>query len=313
VVDGDELQHGLSLARAGLRAPSAAKLRVRAKLGAEHVPASEAGASMPRAGARDVQLLAGARRWLTRRPHLTTVGVLMGLSFGAGYWFGRSPEAPRAQHAAVVDASPVRDAHAGADAVTGRYPPEALAAQAKPSSNVSRDVVYPGASTSAASRVPAVASVLAEPASPAAASPAARVEPVASASARPAEGRPRTASRSSTMPAAVDDRLAAELALLARTERAIRSGEAPLALALLGELDRKFPVPALREEREAARVLARCVSAGVVTDAEARVSAERFIAAHPTSVYADRIRESCGRVALVKGAEHTEEDRAAGH
>jgi hypothetical protein len=101
--------------------------------------------------------------------------------------------------------------------------------------------------------------------------------------------------------------------LLARTERAIRSGEAPLALALLGELDQKFPVPALREEREAARVLAGCVLPGAVADDRARAPAERFIGAHPASVYADRVRESCGLAAVVKRVEHIEEGGAAGH
>jgi len=315
VVDRDELQRDLSLARAGLRAPSAAKLRVRAKLGADHAPASEAGSSAGSPSARDGQALARAQRWLTRRPHLTTVGVLMLSSFGAGYWLGRSPEASRSGDTAAVHAPLVSAAPAGADAAVGRHPAEPLAAPGRPPSSVSRDVMDPAASTSAVSSMPAASSALEAPASPAASPAAAGEEPAASAgaSARPGERRPRAARRSSTSLGTADDRLAAELALLARTERAIRSGEAPLALALLGELDQRFPVPALREEREAARVLAGCVSSGGVAGAESSAPAERFIGAHPASVYADRIRESCGLAAVVKRAERIEEGGAAGH
>ena len=293
MVDRDELQHSLSLARAGLRAPSVAKLRVRAKLGADHVPASGAGAGAHPMGAGEGQVLARARRWLTRRPHLTTVAVLMGLSFGAGYWLGRSPETSRTRGEAVLEAPVARAAPAGVDAIAGRYTPETPAAPAKPPSDASIDVVDPAASTTAPSDVPTASG--------------------ASAGARPAQARRRAARRSAALPATGDDRLAAELALLARTERAIRAGEAPLALVLLGELDQKFPVPALREEREAARVLALCVSAGTVADVDARASAERFIAAHSASVYADRIRESCRLGAVVQSVERAEEGGPAGH
>jgi hypothetical protein len=100
--------------------------------------------------------------------------------------------------------------------------------------------------------------------------------------------------------ALADDALAEEVALLERVERAIRAGEPNLALALLAQLDQEIAVAALPEERAAARVLALCVRAGArahgsLEATEAKASAERFLAASPASVYADRIRSSCPR------------------
>ncbi len=81
----------------------------------------------------------------------------------------------------------------------------------------------------------------------------------------------------------------AELELLERAERALRADNVALALALLSELDARFPRSALREERQAIEVLAQCQAGS--TDSAAR--AERFLRAHAQSVYAGRIGEMC--------------------
>lgn len=81
-----------------------------------------------------------------------------------------------------------------------------------------------------------------------------------------------------------------ELSMLRRAERAIRAGEPLLALGLLRELDERFPNGRLKEERTAARTMARCQRA---LDAEARSQAAAFDARYPHSVYGERVRALC--------------------
>jgi hypothetical protein len=97
------------------------------------------------------------------------------------------------------------------------------------------------------------------------------------------------ASRSNATAASTARDWRAELELLERAERAIRADNVALALALLSELDARFPRSALREERQAIEVLAQCQAGS--TDSAAR--AERFLRAHAQSVYAERIGEMC--------------------
>jgi hypothetical protein len=80
-----------------------------------------------------------------------------------------------------------------------------------------------------------------------------------------------------------------ELALLRRADRAVRGDEAALALALIGELDAHHPESKLLEERRAIELLAFCQAGST----DARLRTERFLLAHPHSVYAGRIREAC--------------------
>ena len=80
-----------------------------------------------------------------------------------------------------------------------------------------------------------------------------------------------------------------ELALLRRAERAVRADDSALALALIGELEARYPDSRLLEERRALELMAYCGAGS--TDARSR--AERFLREHPESVYAGRIREAC--------------------
>lgn len=110
--------------------------------------------------------------------------------------------------------------------------------------------------------------------------------------ARPGQQRPRAPvlEAPSSAPAAPATTTAnEELALLRRAERAVRSDNSALALALIAELEARHPRSSLLEERRAVELLAYC-SAGA-TDAVTR--AQRFLREHPQSVHAGRIAEQC--------------------
>jgi hypothetical protein len=84
-----------------------------------------------------------------------------------------------------------------------------------------------------------------------------------------------------------------ELALLQRAERATRADNSALALALIAELEERYPRSELLEERKAIELIALCAAGA--TDGSAR--AEHFIRNHPRSVYAGRIAELCRSIA----------------
>jgi hypothetical protein len=129
--------------------------------------------------------------------------------------------------------------------------------------------------------------------------------PLASeAAARPALGSASRAVDGSTAPAtraarAVSPRKAPpppgdgaageELALLQRAERAVRADNAALGLALIAELEAKYPRSKLLEERRAIELMAQC-GAGATDGA---VRAERFLREQPRSIYAARIEKLC--------------------
>jgi hypothetical protein len=81
-----------------------------------------------------------------------------------------------------------------------------------------------------------------------------------------------------------------ETALLMGAQTAIREGDSARALALLDEHARRFPTGMLAEERDASRVLALCAAGRT---SEARELAGKFLAAHPRSPAASRVRNSC--------------------
>ena len=88
------------------------------------------------------------------------------------------------------------------------------------------------------------------------------------------------------------NRLAEETALLAASNAELRRGDARGALSLLDDYDRRYPSGVLREEVVATRVIARC-QLGI--DKAARHGADAFLAKHPASPLAPRVRTSCDR------------------
>lgn len=100
-------------------------------------------------------------------------------------------------------------------------------------------------------------------------------------------------------PVAAPSTLAAEVAALDAARSAIRRGQTARALAMLDEYDARFARPELGPESDIARIEAH-LAAG--DRAAARSLADRFLAAHPTSPAAARIRrlvpESSGESTL---------------
>ena len=119
---------------------------------------------------------------------------------------------------------------------------------------------------------------------PAPVAASAMVEPSPAGSARPAKRAVRAA------PRVAESSLAEELAMLQRARRALGAGNGLLALGIVSELDERFPKGVLVEERVATRVFSLCALERV---SEARAVGREFLAHHPSSVYAERVRTSC--------------------
>jgi hypothetical protein len=129
------------------------------------------------------------------------------------------------------------------------------------------------------------------PAAPIPSDAVASAPPRASAvqSPRALSSKPSRAASASTSPGTADPQPGDELGLLRRAERAVRGDNSALALALIGELEHRYPRSSLFEERRAIELMAHCAAGA--TDARAR--ARRFLNEHPRSVYAGRIHELC--------------------
>lgn len=113
-----------------------------------------------------------------------------------------------------------------------------------------------------------------------------------------AHGAPRGASRGaaaaeagSTEPGKAGSSLAVEVWMLQRARRALNAQNGELALGIVEELDQRFPRGVLMEERNATRILSLCA---LGRDADARRFTAAFLGEHPGSVYAARVRDSCG-------------------
>jgi hypothetical protein len=125
--------------------------------------------------------------------------------------------------------------------------------------------------------------------------PAARTPEAPLAAAPASVPSERTRPRSSPLPSAPaaeardSASLSDEALELRRVDRALRGNSPLLALGILDDLDRRIPRGALREEREAARLMARCK----LGDGAARAAAARWLERHPRSVYAPRLRTFC--------------------
>jgi len=119
----------------------------------------------------------------------------------------------------------------------------------------------------------------------------------------PAVREPATSSRRVAAPkrrALHTDADGGELGLIQRAERAVRAKNPELALALSDELAERYPRSALREERGAILLMARCQLEASDTVAER----ERFTQRYPRSVYTDRIKSECGSTDVRDGVEH---------
>jgi hypothetical protein len=94
--------------------------------------------------------------------------------------------------------------------------------------------------------------------------------------------------RTPSLPAA--ETLAEEMQVLEDAQAALRRGDSHRALALLAEHAWRFPDGRLAEARDVARILALC-QAGQRDGS--RSLARRFLAEHPQSPFAARVRASC--------------------
>jgi hypothetical protein len=90
--------------------------------------------------------------------------------------------------------------------------------------------------------------------------------------------------------AGVPGRLQDEITLLAEANAALRASDAPRALALLRDYDARFPHGMLREEVEASRIIGHCQ---LTPGRAAAAAAAAFLASHPASPLAPRVRSSC--------------------
>jgi hypothetical protein len=181
--------------------------------------------------------------------------ALLGAGLGIGFWLGRGP---------ALDGSS-RGAVQLAEVAPPAAPPPSLPAPPPPPADAPARAALEPAPASGERSADARRSTLDEPPAPRATRPRAR---------------PR---------AAVPEPLNGELALLQRVERALRKSDPALALALLTELDERFPESRLVEERLAARHMADCR----LDAPDAVERARRFLDEHPASVYRQRIQLAC--------------------
>jgi len=140
-----------------------------------------------------------------------------------------------------------------------------------------------------------------EPATPALALPAAVIPPAALApnaavpamdiAALPAAPSSHAPIRTAAPTPAASAALSADEALLVgEIDTALRGGDAAGAMRLASEHERRFPRGVLAQEREGARVVARCM-----TGATATSGAAAFLAAHPRSPMRARIVAACDK------------------
>jgi hypothetical protein len=208
------------------------------------------------------------------------------LGFAGGLALGRDPEPEGRPPASMsVPSSPppaASGAASSAAAGAAAVPPESPAAAPSEAAGM-----HPAPLASGAARAPV------EPRSTTAPPPikgTARTAGAGTAGAGTAGTATMGAGAGGSGSGATDSSLAAELALLREVHGALRDGDAPRAERWIDEHAARFPDGVLREEREAARVLSLCAKGRT---AEARAEADRFLAANPRSVQADRVRGSC--------------------
>jgi hypothetical protein len=292
--DPEAVDRSLAIARSALTAPPGAKARVRANLTARAAAETDPGtasrtskASTP--GSASIPTL-GSKSAVTSGTvgsKLTTV-ALIGVSFVAGYWLGvfRSTDPVGTGTSSAVAANPTNTTEAA----------KAAAMRPADTAHLAPDTQPPVTASEVAAVRSLSSSALPYRARTSDASTDGRSRVAREASNAPKRARPDPAIGSRASAPAVDP-MSEELALLRRADRAIRAGEAPLALSFINELDHRYPITTLLEERTAARVLAECA----LSELGARRRAELFLSEHRGSVYGDRVRRSC-EVELSTGA-----------
>jgi len=231
----------------------------------------------PDAAARGARRQQGASSWQAVRASSKARGlvalVLLGAVFGAGYWLGQRTPEPLQPRAAAA-------ASEGSALPGAAWVPPVLLGKPVPAAPPVRGLEQP---------------------------PVQGPEPSRERGAR-APAVPAPARRHATTPAAPGAVPVDELSLLRRVERALRGAEPALALALLAELEERFPRTSLAEERAAAAVMAHCGLA----DAGAQQRAQSFLRDQAASVYAERVRAACEPANVGRG-ESREGSPRAGH
>jgi hypothetical protein len=272
MLDSRAVDRTLAEVRSGLTAPAQARERVRARLEAGGAFAEPFGAASPGGSSASLARSSSVARSLGVAR--STVAVLVGIGFGAGYWLGvhqgASGPGPAASGSVVAtSSSPQSPAPEPA-------PEPTLPAPLPPSSAPPREAAAELEHTND------TAPRAAEPTRP----------PRARSHAAPGTAKPGTAKNG----------FGDEVALLQRAERALRAGEAELALSFVHELERRYPGSPLREERAAARVMAECA----LNRAGARERGVMFLRDRPASVYSDRVHQLCtlGDTSELREGEH---------
>ncbi|HEX6241102.1 MAG TPA: hypothetical protein VFZ61_09430 [Polyangiales bacterium] len=279
-----------------------------------HVPAPSA--SPARLGR--VSWLSRSARWLVTLP-LLSLGIWAGTQFASP---GASPRS--SSRLAVVARSPsasVVTAVAGAEHARDVSPAAAVEmapvlAAARPRAAVHAKTSARNAGSRTARSIAGRSPAPVEPPSAISGtspdSVAAGVEPLAAAPrpdvpGAPARGAAGPRAGAHAEPAAAPSRapdvrleapsaapqgpsLDAEVLLLQRAHQQLASHQPLRALSALEEHGRRFPDGALSVMRAATRVLALCDLGRL---SEARSAGERFLARHPASAYAARVRQSC--------------------
>lgn len=205
------------------------------------------------------------------------VGLVVGAMVGGWFGFGLGRDAEKGEAAAVSAAAVSRAGAAAAAGAPGDMP-----------SASARGDAEPGATTESLSGSPASAPVPLD-IQP---SPAPADDEV---SRRGAVASRAPAPRRLAEVAPPQSSLAQELAMLQRARRALNAENARLALGIVQELDERFPKGVLVEERSATRILSLCQLERL---SEATQAAREFLERYPSSVYAERVRQSCGAAAV---------------
>ena len=267
MTERDAVDQLLELAVSGLAPSADDKERHRAALGRWLAPDGAGIREAAPSPARGWSALraSGAAGW-------TTGALLLGAGVGLGFWLRVIDERPPLQpqpaapRAAAVEAAPGRVAPPSSTPVA---PAQRSDASSVPE-RAPEDDALPGPTTAVEPPRPSLAT-----------------KPARRATIRrdPSDGAP------SGVEPVVAQPFDEELALLQRVERALRAKRASVAVALLAELDERFPETRLGEERQAARHIAECQ----LQLPESSRRGERFLAERGSSVYAERVRATCAR------------------